>query len=188
MHYDREKQQIEEREREQQKTPHGGRSSGAAQAQAGPREGREAAHMAPVEKNKTCEFVDDENLGRQSRHRGPLPFGHDGLARAEDAEGCILTRRKFAEEAPALGGAGVIFYAIDVAAKTHGRGRVAGEQIEFHGFAVDLVEQRNERVERAARSALDQEHAREGRDVAAEEIAQGFILRDHRILRDRDTL
>ena len=138
--------------------------------------------MAPVEKHETGEFVDDENFRRQPRDRRPFPFGHDGLARAENAEGGVLARCEFAKEAPALGGAGVIFYAIHAAAETCGHGLVASEQIEFHGFAVDLVEQRDESVERAARSALDQEHAREGRDVAAEEIAQGFILRDREIL------
>ena len=47
---------------------------------------------------------------------------------------------------------------------------------------MDLVEERDQRVERAARSALDQEHSRERRDVAAEEIAQTTILRDRRIM------
>jgi len=140
----------------------------------------EIAQLSPVEPQEAGEFVDDENFGRQARHQCPFPFGHDGLAGAEDAEGGVLARCEVAKKLPACGWAGVVFYAINAAAETHGRGLVASDEIELHGFAVDLVEKRDECVESAARSALDQEYSRERRNVAAEEIAQGSILRDRR--------
>ena len=146
MHYGREKQQKNECEWKHQEAHNGGHRCRAAQSQAGAREGREVVDVAPIQVQKAGEFVDDENFRGQARYQRPFPFGHDGLARAEDAESGVFARCEFAEELPACGGVGVIFYPINAASEICGCGLVAREQIEFHGFAVDLVEKRNERV------------------------------------------
>ena len=133
--------------------------------------------MSVVYEKESGEFVNDKNFRGQASRQHPLPLGHDGLVRTEDAHHGIFARRQFFVEAPARGGAGVVLDAIHAAAETEGRVLVAGDQIEFHGIAIDIVELRDQAIEHGARPALDQEHARKRRYGAAEDVAQDISLR-----------
>ena len=134
------------------------------------------APLAPIGPEEITVLVDDEKLCGDFCREPPFPFGHDRLGRADDSDGGVVARLQFAEQLRAAFGLGVIGHARYGSSKTNGRAGEARDQIDHGLLAEDLIKFGNQRVEEMARAALDQEDASEGRDVAAEEVAQVTIV------------
>ena len=86
-------------------------------------------------------FVDDENLGWNPRCQGPFPFGHQRLARTDDAEKRVAVLAEFAvKPAPQLAAA-IIGNAIKprgFGTESLGKRGIAGDQIEENVVAPDI--------------------------------------------------
>ena len=127
--------------------------------------------LAPIRPEEIAILIDDEKLRGDLGGEPPFPFRHDWLRGADDADRGVVAGLQLVEQTDPARWFGVIRYARDGSTKTLGDSGEAGDEIDLHCVAIDLIEFGDQRIEQMARAALDQQDPGQRRNFAAEEVA-----------------
>ena len=157
MHRARVEQQVNERHRKKEEAGDGGDGGGSGEAGAKQHEVQDETPLAPIGPEEIAIFIDHEKLRGNLRGEPPFPFGHDRLSGADDADGGVIARPQFGQQTGAAGWIGVVGDTRNLSTKPDRCAGEAGDQIDLHRVAENLVEFGNQRIEQLARAALNQQ-------------------------------
>src|SRR5205823_3791133 len=114
--------------------------------------------MRAIEPEVIAILVYDENLRAQAQSQRPFPFGHDRLARADDAHVGIAVGVKLAVELPPSVATAIGAGAVDarlLLIESLRDARVAGHEVNGDSLAPTFAQLGNELFEQAPGTAFD---------------------------------
>src|SRR5689334_24249777 len=106
-------QQVKHSKREQEQPRQGTNGTGAGKARAEQHEVPDSGVVSTIQPEVIAILIEDENLGGQAKRQHPLPFCHDGLGGAYDAQNAIAVAGEFAVKARTALAATIIGDAVD---------------------------------------------------------------------------